>query len=257
MILEVKTIDVIRTSPRASKTKQVIVYICDQCKKTYEGKYQKKFLSNRKFHFCSIECLGNSRAHGGVAIEYQLSRRDMKAWAGSVKKSLLQKYGVNNASKLEWVKQKKTETTRKNYGVDNPQQHPEIKKRSLETFASRGKMWMSAPEKEFRKILEKEFGKDDVKVQQLIDHKWSVDFFIKSIQTYIQFDGVYWHGLDRPIEQIKESNSYRDKIIYEKWVKDRELDTVMQIRGIRLIRITDKMFKESIENCLNAVKGLS
>jgi hypothetical protein len=48
--------------------------------------------------------------------------------------------------------------------------------------------------------------------------KWNVDFYIPSIDTYVQLDGVYWHGLDRPVEVIKESKeskSVRDQAIYK------------------------------------------
>lgn len=255
MILEVKEVAVERTSPRAAKTKRVIVYRCDQCGCTYEGKYTKKFLADRQYHFCSVRCLGVSRSHGGVAVEFQLASRDMDLWQASVQQSLLRRYGVTNPSSLEWVKQKKIATTRAHYGVDNPQQDPEIKRRTIETHASHGRNWMSKPEKEFRLVLEDLFGKDDVRVQVLLERKWSVDFYIRSIDTYVQFDGVYWHGLDRPIEVIKSSMNKRDKAIYDKWVKDREFDAYVAKRGLRLVRVTDKEYVTDLRSCLFKIQG--
>ncbi len=55
--------------------------------------------------------------------------------------------------------------------------------------------------------------------------------------------GVCCRGLDRSIEQIKESVKPRDQAIYGKWIKDRELDTYAGEHSLRLIRITDLEFK--------------
>ena len=110
MILEVKEIQIERTSPRAAKTKQVIVYRCDQCRHVYEGKYTKKFMSDRRFHLCSSMCLGLSRKLGGVACDFQLSRRDMQFWQESLQATVLEKYGVTNVSMLDEIKQKKNQT---------------------------------------------------------------------------------------------------------------------------------------------------
>lgn len=254
MILGVKEVQVVRVSPRARKVKQVIVYRCDQCQCEYRGKYQKSYLTNRRFHLCSYDCLGRSRRTGGVAVEYQLQFRDMKLWQTQLKRTLKKRYGVDNPSSLEWVKQKKVETTRLHYGVDNPQQHPEIKRRSIETYAKNSFcVWTSKPERAFGELLCAKFGRENVKVQQLVERKWSIDFYVKSIDTYVQFDGVYWHGLDRPIDVIKASSKPRDQGIYGKWIKDRELDAHMCERGMRLVRVTDIMFRESADACLRAV----
>jgi very-short-patch-repair endonuclease len=255
MIIEVKTIRVARTSPRSRKTKRVIVYQCDQCQKIYEGKYQKKYMSDRKFHLCSKQCLADSRRNGGVAVEHQLQSRDMKLWQSRVKQTLQDRYGVDNPSSLDWVKQKKIETYRLHYGVDHPQKNPEVSKRSIETYAKRyHNRWISKPEKKFGELLIEEFGSDNVKLQKLIERKWSVDFYITSIDIYIQFDGVYWHGLDRPIDEIRQSTKVRDTVIYKKWVKDRELDVYMIDRGLKLVRITDVQFSKNPQGCINTVK---
>lgn len=250
MILEVREVFVERSSPRAAKTKRIIVYRCDQCSRTYEGKYQKRYLTNRRFHLCSYECLGRSRSADGVAVEYQLQSRDMKLWQSNLKRTIQKRYGVDNVSSLDWIKQKKVETTRTHYGVDNPQQHPEIKRRTLETHALNNVHWMSKPEKKFRVLLEAEFGKDDVLVQQLVERKWSIDFYVKSIDTWVSFDGVYWHGLDRPIEIIKMSCGKRDQAIFDKWVKDREFDAYVAEKHLKLVRITDQEFKSDPDACL-------
>ena len=257
MILEIKTVKVDRTSPRARKEKKVIIYECDQCKSVFEGKYQKKFLTNRKFHLCSYECLGKSRSVKGVALEYQLESRDMKKWHSSMTKTLKKRYSVENVSSLDWVKDKKVDSTMRNFGVSNPLKCKEIQQRVISTRLKneeKVKMWISKPERKFRELLNEEFGKDNVKIQRLIEKKWSIDFYVLSIDTYIQFYGVYWHGLNRPIEEIKQSSKKQDITIYGKWCKDREFDEYASKNGLRLVRITDKMFKEDPGLCIELVK---
>jgi len=254
MILEVKTIEIERVSLRAKKTKKVIVYQCDNCFKLYEAKYQKKYLDNRQYHFCSISCSTESRKINGKLCNNIQKSRNNEEWQKKLKETVSKKYGVNNVSSLEWVKKKKISTTRKNYGVDNPQQNQNIKNRTIQTYCEKhSNTWMSKPEKDFRIFLEKKFGKENIKVQQLIENKWSVDFYIISLDTYVQFDGVYWHGLDRNLEEIKSSEKIRDKAIYNKWVKDRQLDEYILKHGKKLVRITDKMFNLDPQICFERI----
>ena len=55
-----------------------------------------------------------------------------------IKKTFLEKYGVEHPSQLKEIKEKKKETCLKNYGVENPSQSSKIQKlkneRSLEKY---------------------------------------------------------------------------------------------------------------------------
>jgi hypothetical protein len=62
----------------------------------------------------------------------------------------------------------------------------------------------------------------------------------------VQLDGVYWHGLDRPIDVIAERRTKRDAQIHKKWLMDREQDRWFVENGMRLIRITDLQFRDGI-----------
>lgn len=74
---------------------------------------------------------------------------------------------------------------------------------------------------------------------------WIVDFYIKSIDTYVQFDGVYWHGLDRTLKELKASKSPRDIMIRKARARDRKQDRWFKANGKRLVRVTDREFTES------------
>lgn len=84
---------------------------------------------------------------------------------------------------------------------------------------------------------------------------WVIDFYIKTIDTYLQFDGVYWHGLDRPIDEIRQSDKGRDKAIYRKWLVDRQQEKWFKDQGKRLVRITDKQFLSNSEESLTRLWG--
>ncbi len=176
-------------------------------------------------------------------------------WQTKMKVTVVAKYGVENVSQLEEIKKQKEETCLKNYGVRNPNQNPEIKRRAIKTLIkNRPESWISKPEHLFGLYLKEWFGESDVLQQVYFERRWSVDFYVKSIDTYVQFDGVYWHGLDRPIEEIKKFKTVTDRDIYEKWTKDRELDSVTSDKNIRLVRITDVEFKQDPQKCVEKVR---
>lgn len=84
-------------------------------------------------------------------------------------------------------------------------------------------------------------GVDNVERQVRV-HKWPIDFYVKSIDTWIQVDGVYWHGLDGQLEEHRKRAALdkRSRIIVYKWETDRRQEQWFAERGMRLIRITDK-----------------
>ncbi len=72
------------------------------------------------------------------------------------------------------------------------------------------------------------------------DKRKSIDFHIKPLDFYIQVDGVYWHGLDRPFEEVMARSGKHGDIIRGKWLRDRLLDEQCRNKSIRLVRITDQ-----------------
>ena len=58
----------------------------------------------------------------------------------------------------------------------------------------------------------------------------------------VQFDGEYWHGLNRSLEEILRFKTPRDKTIHCKYQIDRRQDEWFKSTNRRLIRIIDKQF---------------
>lgn len=63
-------------------------------------------------------------------VEYIFQSNEYKE---NLKKIFINKYGVDNPSKVDIIKQRKIETCRKNFGVDYPFQSKEIKEKSYKT----------------------------------------------------------------------------------------------------------------------------
>ena len=59
-----------------------------------------------------------------------------------------------------------------------------------------------------------------------------IDAYVRSTDTYFQYDGVYYHGLDRPYDQLSP-------VIKRKYDRDRATETMFARLGLRLLRITD------------------
>lgn len=90
--------------------------------------------------------------------------------------------------------------------------------------------WVSKGENEMAITLGEMYGK--VK-RWLFVNGWSIDAYVPTIDTYFQFDGVYWHGLDRPLEGHPEPK------IVKKHATDIEQNAWFLHHGIRLVRMTD------------------
>ncbi len=71
-----------------------------------------------------------------------------------------------------------------------------------------------------------------------------IDLFVKSSEIYVQIDGVYWHGLDRPVELIKEFRKSRDRVIYGTILRDIEMNKWAEQNRKRLVRFTDQEITE-------------
>lgn len=113
----------------------------------------------------------------------------------------------------------------------------------------RKKKFISAPEKRLGQLLRDHFGADQVESQKKLQ-RWPIDFYIKSLDLYVQLDGEHWHGLDRPINEIRltAKRSKHDRVILRKIKSDLRLKLFCQSNKISLIRITDRQLKEAEDN---------
>lgn len=184
-----------------------------------------------------------------------------------------ERYGVDNVGQSDFVKTKIIESTQKSCGADCSFANRAVQEKSQQTMLERygcKKPLQSAHiksqidfkaasqkrhetmkarhgygtrtskiETEFYRFLTTQFPIDDVRRHVFVNN-WSIDFYVQSIETYVQFDGVYWHGL----REVDNSDSPRAQAIRKVFEKDRQQDAWFTANNLRLIRITDEQFRK-------------
>lgn len=218
------------------RRRTIFRFVCDECHTPFE-RPEKKVRRERPTHYCSLACTNSAQKSGGVLDAVRT-------------KEFQARLGVPYPQQSAAVRAKSVETCMKRYGVENVQQVAEIKQRSCDTFLLRLEkrqkhlgVWTSKAENAFHAWLLTRFAADDVvRQKRALDSRRPIDFWIRSIDTYIQFDGVYWHGLDRPLHEIELKRTKHDSEIFTRWHSDREQDQWFVDNRLRLVRITDQEF---------------
>lgn len=122
---------------------------------------------------------------------------------------------------------------------------PEIMRKSLLTRMTRGQgMFTSKAEQRFYEECTKRF--NDVRRQIFLNaesFKTSIDIYLPEQKIYIEVDGVYWHGLEKPYNQLEPR-------IKRKFDKDRMVDLYCEQHNLILFRITDKQINDENWNWL-------
>ena len=134
------------------------------------------------------------------------------------------------------IKEKKSKSIKEAWTPEAHQRRHETMKRNG-TYGKKTK-----PEAKLETFLQSTFGIDNVIYQKFI-HRWPIDFYVKSVDAYIQFDGVYWHGLDRTVEELALLKTKRDINIYSRRHTDSEQNAWFKTNNLKLVRITDKEVK--------------
>lgn len=269
-----------RPSPHKSN-KYVWSLECDQCHLLFE-KPKSTGPDKKKHHFCSRKCLDDAHSRTGVLFSHIAStiehrhgadfHRRILALGQQVahtpevaekkRQTMLRRYGVETAVQIPHVRAaadavrgspesvaKRKATTKARFGVESVLSLPEVRalantpekcRQRHETMKRNGSYFNSRGEHAFHAWLVERFG--DVE-RQVVVNTWPIDFHVKSTDTYVQFDGAYWHGLDRPVEVIARFKTPRDRTILRKFQIDREQDAWFEANNMRLIRVTDRQFK--------------
>ncbi len=103
------------------------------------------------------------------------------------------------------------------------------------TNISNGNIRESAGERELVEWLRSALGVHDVVHHPERVQGSDIDIYVRSADAYVQFDGVYYHGLDRPYEELTP-------VIRRKFDRDRATDRLFTRLDLRLVRITDKQW---------------
>jgi hypothetical protein len=264
MLIEVFTERVVHVSAGypggKSYSRKIARVTCDGC--GIEFTRSACAAENSPRHFHDTECQAKSQRSGGLLAKVK-------------ERVFLERYGVTVPAKADVVKQrmmqtnlerrgvawptqdvtvmvKQAETNLERYGMNNVAQLPHSKQRANspeacakrhETMKRNGTYGKSSDEDRLYDMLTQQFGPSDVARQVTMPGtRWAVDFYIKSIDTYVQLDSVYWHGLDRLLEEVAEHKTDHDVNIHGHMVTDHAQDDWFKANGKHLVRITDEEF---------------
>lgn len=240
--------------PSGFRTSTYPLAYCDQCESKIDRSSKVRLLAlwKQKFHYCSKECFRLANRKGGrsrIALEEKLQQKfgvSNVMQISKVKKkyeaTVEERFGSPSMMGTKHFKSERKKTWLDKYGVDHNFKIPEIQEKSREARLSAAKSFPSSKsEDRFYSFLCSIFGESDVERQVRV-HIWPIDFYIKSIDVFIQFDGVYWHGLDRPLSEIKKFRTQTDRIIYKKWLTDHHQNDYFYKQKMRLFRFTDTQF---------------
>jgi hypothetical protein len=188
---------------------------------------------------------------GGLSFQKQeatcLEHHGVKR--GFVRPDVLQRTQVSSHTpQAEARRRTSLKAWHQNRPVDwqNAGNSPEASAKRHETMKRNGTYRKSSTEDAMYAYLCGVYGLDQVQRNVWMNGKWPIDFYVKPINTYMQLDGVYWHGLNRPIEVIKQFKKPRDVKIYRKWLTDREQNEWFRERDLKLVRLTDLQFKTGV-----------
>lgn len=147
------------------------------------------------------------------------------------------------------IKEKSIKTCQERYGSDTPFASPSIKEKIASTNLQRygvrcifqtGKckaaaISKSARDKRSQTLRDKKSSKisavEDLVFESLTQifhdverqvpvESWEIDFYIRDIDTFLNFNGVYWHGKSRTREDLESSKNKQDKKILETKLRD-------------------------------------
>ena len=176
-----------------------------------------------------------------------------------IKQKTKEKFGVENAMQSLEIQEKAKQTRIKKYGVDHPSKSEIVKLKIYNTHKQNHTFNTSKPELKLLEILQNKFGDFDIEYQyKSPQYPFVCDFYIKSLDLYIELQGSWTHGKapydpknEKHIKKLLEwkqksqtSQFYRNAI--DVWTRtDVEKRRIAKENGIKLIEVFDsETFKE-------------
>lgn len=180
----------------------------------------------------------------------------------------LERYGVENPSSTHDVRERIRTTCRERYGVDSPFMSEAVQEKKRQTMLARYGVEHAShiPSRDWKKsalrrhetmkvngtYARQSSKAEDAFVAALIEvvaplaverhvevNGWCVDVLIPELALYIDYDGRYYHGLDRPLDVIAEFKDPTDVTIYGTYLRDREKDAWFEANDVSHVRVVE------------------
>lgn len=146
----------------------------------------------------------------GVEFPLQQLKKENSEIYQKISQTCINKFGVGSPLKNKEVREKIKQTNIQKYGVDNPLKNKEIWKKSQDNrqISSKSKL-----ENNFLNYLKLKYEPDDIVTQyKSKEYPYYCDFYIKSINLYIEIQGHWTHN-DHPFD----INNLNDQLIMDIW----------------------------------------
>ena len=146
----------------------------------------------------------------GVEFPLQQLKKENCEIYQKISQTCINKFGVDSPLKNKEIREKIKQTNIQKYGVDNPLKNKEIWKKSQDNrqISSKSKL-----ENNFLNYLKLKYESDDIITQyKSKEYPYYCDFYIKSINLYIEIQGHWTHN-DHPFD----INNLNDQLIMNKW----------------------------------------
>ena len=158
----------------------------------------------------------------GVEFPLQQLKKENSEIYQKISQTCINKFGVDSPLKNKEVREKIKQTNIQKYGVDNPLKNKEIWKKSQDNrqISSKSKL-----ENNFLNYLKLKYEPDDIITQyKSKEYPYYCDFYIKSINLYIEIQGHWTHN-DHPfdINNLNDQqimNIWRTKSLSDKYYKN-------------------------------------
>ena len=148
---------------------------------------QKLYETNYKKFGCKI-CTQNEEIK-------QKMRDHVPEMLKKMEKTNLEKYGVKQVLSLDYVREKGTQTNLKKYGCAHASSSQYVRQKVYETQKRNGTFTYSKKEIYINEQLEQVFGSKDVIHQYRTQiYPFIADFYIISLDLYIEYQGYWKHG---------------------------------------------------------------
>lgn len=197
-----------------------IPHILQKIKDTNLKKFGVEFpLQQLKKENCEIYQKISQTCINKFGVDSLLKNKEVRE---KIKQTNIQKYGVDNPLKNKEIREKIKQTNIQKYGVDNPLKNKEIWKKSQDNrqISSKSKL-----ENNFLNYLKLKYESDDIITQyKSKEYPYYCDFYIKSINLYIEIQGHWTHN-DHPfdINNLNDQqimNIWRTKSLSDKYYKN-------------------------------------
>ena len=158
----------------------------------------------------------------GVEFPLQQLKKENSEIYQKISQTCINKFGVDSPLKNKEIREKIKQTNIQKYSVDNPLKNKEIWKKSQDNrqISSKSKL-----ENSFLNYLKLKYESDDIITQyKSKEYPYYCDFYIKSINLYIEIQGHWTHN-DHPfdINNLNDQqimNIWRTKSLSDKYYKN-------------------------------------